>query len=102
LKIGASVNRVRLEVGENGIGEFRRGEIRDPKEIRRQKTEEVSGIQVHSSKNPEHPSAAGVPPSPESRRGAIRDALEQLSGTRKMQTTANRNHSKFTTKEGGN
>jgi hypothetical protein len=33
-----------LEVGENGTGEFRRREIRDPKEIRRPKTEEVSGI----------------------------------------------------------
>jgi hypothetical protein len=30
---------VRLEVGENVTGEFRRREIRDPKEIRRPKTE---------------------------------------------------------------
>jgi hypothetical protein len=50
--------------GENGTGEFRRREIRDPKEIRKPKTEEVSGIQVHYSKDPEHPSGADVPPFP--------------------------------------
>jgi hypothetical protein len=83
---------VQLEVGENGTGEFRRREIRDPKEIRRPKTEGVSGIQVHSSKDPEHPSGAGVPPSPGSRREERSEMLsEQLPRTRKMQTTANRN-----------
>jgi hypothetical protein len=47
LKVRGRDERVRLEVGENGTAEFRRREIRDPKEIRRPKTEGVPGIQVH-------------------------------------------------------